>query len=173
MSSLRIARVLCALVLLSTIGCSFVFVESPPSDVRKLPPSEPVSCTTSKAAPLIDLAVAGFQAVRTGLAVSQKDSDYKDFPISRKADIGIGATMTTAFAASMLYGFLTTSACTDAKELQAWRREEERLSKPEPAAAPPAPPVEAPSSNVPSEKGVVRVPVPPPVSPDDGGAPAE
>jgi hypothetical protein len=113
----RIAFLLLSSVLLA--GCSALFVTAPPATPSRSgsAPSADVEpeCTTSAAAPIVDVVVAGLQAVRTGLALGASDADYVDFPISRGADIGIGATLAGVFAVSAVYGFTTTASCSDAK----------------------------------------------------------
>lgn len=93
-------------------GCSLFFVQSPPTPRL---PDQPVACTTSNAAPIVDSVVAGLQLVRVGYAISQKESDYEDFPISRGADIGIGVGLLAVFAASAAYGFGVTGSCASAQ----------------------------------------------------------
>lgn len=94
-------------------GCSWIFVQGPPADYAESPR---VSCTSGQAAPVIDTVVAAFQVVRTGYAISQDESDYRDFPISRGADIGFGVGLTALFTASAIYGFSATSACRTAEQ---------------------------------------------------------
>jgi hypothetical protein len=110
---------------LATTGCSFVFVEPPPNRVEKLHPRTPLSCTSSEAAPAVDLLVCAFQVVRTGIAVNASDSDYRDFPIGREADIGLGASLGAIFLLSSFYGFSVTNDCDSArkhrsKAIQKW-----------------------------------------------------
>jgi hypothetical protein len=99
-----------------SFGCSLLFVTSPPATVEKLPPSEPVQCTSSKAAPVIDTLIAGYQVFRTGYALSRSNSDYKGAPIDRNADIGIGVGLAALFIASSIYGYSVTSECAEAKD---------------------------------------------------------
>ena len=115
--SKALRRVLGAVSCVSSVtllpGCSWLFVEAPPAQVR---PSEPVTCTRGKAAPIIDSVVTGFQTVRVVYALTQSEADYKDFPISRGADIGIGLGLTVLFAASAAYGFGATASCAAAEQ---------------------------------------------------------
>lgn len=97
-------------------GCSFLFVTKPPANLERLPPSAPVECTTSRAAPLIDTAIAAFQVYRTATALNAKEWDYRDAPISRDADIGFGVGLTALFAVSAVYGLAMTARCDVAKE---------------------------------------------------------
>jgi hypothetical protein len=84
------------------------------------------------------------QAVRTGLALAATDADYVDFPISRGADIGIGATLAVVFGASAVYGFSATADCEQAKRAYANRPSEpEHPAWSGPARAPPRVPAPA------------------------------
>lgn len=119
------------------VGCSLLFTTKPPRNIETLPPSAPVECTTSKAAPVIDTVVAGLQVIRTAVAASADDSDYEDAPISREADIGFGLAFAALFTASAAYGYTVTGQCRQAKN----RMLEEPQGQPfQPAPArPPAP----------------------------------
>jgi hypothetical protein len=75
-------------------------------------------CTSSKAAPIIDTVLAGYEVVRTAAAVAASDRTYDDLPISRGADIGLGLGFLALFGASAAYGYVVTSACSDAKARQ-------------------------------------------------------
>ncbi|MBX3186511.1 MAG: hypothetical protein KF819_05830 [Labilithrix sp.] len=127
---------ICAICGVLSSGCSFLFVKGPPINAEKLPPSKPVECTTSRAAPVVDAAVTAFQVVRTVYAIKASDTDYWNVPISRGADIGLGVGLTTLFGASMIYGLTTTSECIDAKERHARRRRAPRRSPVNVDAAP-------------------------------------
>jgi len=104
---------LCALaIFLHCSGCSLLFVNAPP----KPPPVEPsaraeVSCTSSKAAPVLDTVFATLEVGRTALAAAAPDSTYQNAPISRGADIALGIGFASLFLASAVYGFTQTSEC--------------------------------------------------------------
>ena len=125
-------------------GCSYIFVSGKPSNAESLPPSEPVECTSSKVAPVLDTVFAGLEVVRTGYALSQTEADYRGQQLSRGADIGFGAAFVALFASSAIYGYLKTGSCADAKEQQ--RQVRQRFLAPPPppeltpSSAPPPPP---------------------------------
>lgn len=96
-------------------GCSFLFSSAPPAGAERLTPDSKVDCSTSKAPPIADSVIAGLQAVRTGLAVAAEDRVYRDSPISREADIGIGLGLTALFLGSAIYGYSASSRCTEVK----------------------------------------------------------
>jgi hypothetical protein len=111
----------CALVLAAGMllqGCSFIFVDTPPPRYAEAPPapSEPIACTSSVAAPVVDTVIGAFEVIRTGFALSASDSAYTNYPISRGADIGFGMAFASLFAASAIYGYINTSRCADLKE---------------------------------------------------------
>ena len=56
--------------------CSLVAVR--PAKKRPSGQYEPAGCTTSRAAPVADIAIAFLQVFRTAYALSQSDSDYRD-----------------------------------------------------------------------------------------------
>jgi len=101
-------------------GCSFLFTTSPPATPERLPPGVPVpvTCTTSRAAPIIDTVIGGLEVIRTGIALNNSESDYHDQPISRGADIGFGVALSALFVTSAIYGFGVTGRCDEAKERQ-------------------------------------------------------
>lgn len=123
-------------------GCSALFVTSAPANAASLPTSEPIECTTSPVAPVVDSTITLLEIARTLYAVSG-EGNYSGFPISRGTDIALGAAFATAFMLSSFYGFSTTSECGDAKAAhQAKRRaeqvrQEQRREKP-PTAGPPS-----------------------------------
>jgi hypothetical protein len=96
-------------------GCSFLFTTAPPSQSERSRSRGPIECTTSKAAPVVDTVFTGLQMVRIGAAVAVEDSVYRDSPISREADIGIGIGLGTLFLISAIYGYSITSTCAEAK----------------------------------------------------------
>ena len=121
-------------LVLACSGCSYVFVTGKPANVEALPPSEPITCTTSKASPVLDTVFAGLEVARTVYAVSSDDSAYRGQTLTRGADIGLGAAFVALFASSAIYGYLVTGACVDAKS----QHERQRQQYLNPAGPPPA-----------------------------------
>lgn len=120
----RIQR--CALVALfvpivvPATGCSLLFVTPPKADVRtqgsaeadrRTRELEAAKCTSSRAAPVLDLLMTGFQAYRTATAVNTSESAYENAPINRDADILIGAALFATFLGSSAWGFKATARC--------------------------------------------------------------
>lgn len=117
----RIVVSLLQLPLLFSTGCSFLFVQAPPAGHAEL---SQFDCTSSMAAPVLDTVAAGFQVVRTGIALAADEADYADFPLSRGADIALGLGFTALFTAAFVHGFSTTADCEDAKSALAQRSDQ-------------------------------------------------
>jgi hypothetical protein len=158
-------------LVLACSGCSFIFVSGPPSNVEKLPPSEPVECTTSVAAPVLDLLGTGVEVVRTGLAIGARDGDYRDAPISRSSDIALGAALTVLLAASTIYGFDETSTCDDAKARHRKARRQLESRPLRRGRRQPNPPPREPAETLPAAP-TSPVPVAPTAPPPAPAAPA-
>jgi hypothetical protein len=112
-----LARAALTLVLIGALvgpqaGCSFLFVQTPePKEARR---GQVVDCTSSNAAPVIDMLVMGWQIVRTLIALGATDEQYRGAPITREADITLGISLTALFGGSMAAGFSWTKECREA-----------------------------------------------------------
>src|SRR5688572_25853087 len=87
-------------------GCSFLFVSGPTTETRRSPQVQ--TCTTGTLAPGLDVALTGWQVVRTLIAVGRTDEDYRGTGFSRPADITFGILFTTLALSSAIYGFNAT-----------------------------------------------------------------
>jgi len=174
---------------LASTGCSFIFVTPPPAHAEQA--SQPsADCSTSRAAPIVDGIVTGYQVVRTLYATQAPDDTYQGAPISRGADIGLGLSFTALFLASTIYGAVNTSECRDFKartDEQERRKEREQLESvrarrrsapPEPEAAPavdepltPAPPAGAPAAPASAAPGPTPSAAPPSAPPTAAPSP--
>ncbi len=101
----------CLLLVGSGSGCSFTFVKTPATDGRISSRLAGGDCTSSQLAPVLDTVFTGLQVARVGMAATARSSAYKDAPISRGADIALGAGFIALFASSAVYGFVSTSKC--------------------------------------------------------------
>jgi hypothetical protein len=158
----------CVLPTLAT-GCSFVFASEPEPPPRHRPPPAP-ECSTSRAAPIVDTVIAGYELYRTGVAIDASNADYADAEITRGDDITLGVALTALFALSALYGYRTTSDCDDAKA--EWQRERFRpvyVPPPYPYPYPP-PPTAAPPPAAPPPPATVPVEPPPAAGPEAADA---
>lgn len=119
------------LLLSSSSGCSFIFVRTPPSDGR-ISTVRSSNCTSSKLAPGFDTAFGALELVRTGMAATADKSVYSnpDAPLSREADIALGAGFAALFVGSAVYGFVNTSRCSRLQNGDD-RAPESRSSQPE------------------------------------------
>lgn len=117
--NLRATSILTAGLILSQ-GCSLIFVTTPPESLPKDPRQE-VSCTSSVVAPVVDTVIGAYQGLRTGVAIAADDSDYQDYPISRPADVALGLGFAALFVGSAVYGYSSTSACSDLKDAASHR----------------------------------------------------
>lgn len=124
---------------LPSAGCSFIFVETVPSNVERYRDDAPISCTSARVAPILDSLGAAFQVVRTAIALGTHPNDYEDKPISRGADIGFGLGFMALFATSAVYGFATTGECREvkARALESFRKDAKGADQP--SSEPPAP----------------------------------
>jgi hypothetical protein len=100
------------------------------------PPAPPVhiTCTTTRAAPIVDTILAALEVARTVVAVNAEDSVYKDAPFNRSADIGFGVGFAALFAGSAIYGFSVTNRCSELNR----GREQEYAPEPQRQAQPAA-----------------------------------
>jgi hypothetical protein len=58
--------------------------------------------------------VVGLEGLRTGVALSQTEADYKNLPLSRSTDVAFGAGFMALYAASAVYGFYQVNRCQEA-----------------------------------------------------------
>jgi hypothetical protein len=105
-------RALAAASMVACGGCSLLFV-TPPQSSGKIQTGAPKQCTTSRAMPVLDTILTGFEVVRTGLAIGADASVYSDpnQPLSREADIALGIGFTALFLGSAVYGYSATARC--------------------------------------------------------------
>ena len=120
--SLLLSLVLvCALA--SGGACSFVFVEGPPPPERRL---GLVKCSTSSAAPVLDLVVVALQVVGFFRAATGNEVEYRsDTGFSRETGIWLSLGFGTLYTSSAIWGFNTVGACRDVKDVEEQAAEEE------------------------------------------------
>lgn len=85
-------------------ACSAIFVQKPPSD-----PSQPVSCTRSRAAPIVDTLVPVWPAVAGVIEVGEEGSKG-NYAFATLVGVGVVGVI-ALFATSAWWGFTTTSRC--------------------------------------------------------------
>jgi hypothetical protein len=108
--SLRFAPplALCVALLTLSAGCSFIFVDGPPANHKKLPF---FTCTQSNTLPIVDLVIGGAMAAST---VGELDSGSGTSSSMNTATVAVAVGEAALFAASAIYGFGKTSACREA-----------------------------------------------------------
>lgn len=91
-------------------GCSLTFV-TPPPPVRPGYARPHADCTTSYLWPIVDSAVVAYQLAGVGYAATLDESRYRNYPISKEADMALGAAFAAAFAGSAAYGYVSAVRC--------------------------------------------------------------
>jgi hypothetical protein len=89
-------------------GCSFIFVDGPPTQHKKMPYFD---CTSSNVLPVIDTVLAGVYGI--GAAGEIASSAQSNTSSSTEPLIALGVA--TVFAASAVTGYSKTSSCREAK----------------------------------------------------------
>ena len=160
---LPVPLTLCAALLTVSAGCSFAFVDGPPTNHRKLPF---FSCTTSNTLPIVDLVIGGALAASSVGVIDGSGSGS-----NTTATVAVAVGEAALFAASAIYGFNKTSACRDASA--------ELLGRlpPTPGYAPAyapgyPPPQPAYDPWLSPPPGAFAAPPQPPAAPPPGAAPA-
>lgn len=111
-------------LLLTAPGCSFIFVQGPPSaSASEAQPTVPLVCTESRDQPTADtvIAVFGLAALAAGALLAANYDCGGDFicvvpPLARFSAIA-GAAVAAIWGSSAMYGYTVTSKCR--KELSA------------------------------------------------------
>jgi hypothetical protein len=102
-----------ALLALLPTGCSFAFVDGPPTTHKQLPYFE---CTSSNVLPTVDAVLGviyGVAAVGTlADGATSSSSSYSD----NKGDAILAGAAAAVLVASGIYGYQKTSSCREAKE---------------------------------------------------------
>jgi hypothetical protein len=106
------ALVLCAVAAAATNGCSFLFVDGPPPNAKKL---RAFNCTTSNSWPTTDVIIGGLTLL-DGLGAVTSASQTTSGGINNANYIAAGVALGGAalFAVSAATGYKNTSACRDA-----------------------------------------------------------
>jgi hypothetical protein len=112
-TAISLRRVASAL-LLSTVlsGCSFLFVDGPPSSHKQLPYFE---CSSGKGWPTVDLVYGGLVGIES-IALFSASSDFSSSSSDVKSMAAVAAGEAVLFIASAVYGYGKTSDCREAKD---------------------------------------------------------
>lgn len=128
LAAARVVRVAFLFLLLPAVsGCSFLFVNGPPSGHAQM---NYFSCTESDAGPILDAIGAGLQAVGT-IAIAADPDAYEDYwDVSSGAAIASGSAWTILLGSAALVGFNKTDGCRAAKRALADRQASAQRSPP-------------------------------------------
>ena len=89
-------------------GCSFAFVDGPPTMHRQLPYFE---CTSGNGLPTVDLVLGALTGIEAA-ALFESGSSYST---GSNTEAAVAAGEAALFAASAIYGYGKTSSCREAK----------------------------------------------------------
>lgn len=104
----RVCRWTPWLLLLSTSGCSFMFVDAPPSEPHLRTPHAAVECTASVALPVLDVTLG---ALELALGVAAAPSASQNEALSKEARTTLALSWAGIYGVSAAYGFVQTGDC--------------------------------------------------------------
>jgi len=154
-----------ALLAVLPAGCSFAFVDGPPTTHKQLPYFE---CTSSNVLPTVDAVTAGLfgiSAVGALVSASQSSSDSYSSNSSDKGDAVLFGALAAVVGASAIYGYQKSSTCREAKEQLMVRLGNGPGFAPHPAAPPVDPWLTPPPSSFAAPPPAVAPPAPTPPGP--------
>jgi hypothetical protein len=149
-----------ALLTLLPAGCSFAFVDGPPSTHKQLPYFE---CTSSNVLPTVDAVVGGIYGVAAAATLIDSSSSSSSSYSNDRSDALLAGALAVVAVSSAVYGYHRTSSCREAKEQLMLRLGNGSKLGPVPAK-PYDPWVDPPPS-------VFSAPQPAPTAPPAGGGP--
>jgi hypothetical protein len=88
-----------------------VFLTAPPAQPAPGFARPHVDCTTSYLLPILDSAAAAYQLAGVAYVSTLDDARFRNYPISRQADMALGAAFAAAFAGSAVYGYVLAARC--------------------------------------------------------------
>jgi hypothetical protein len=148
-----------AVLALAVSGCSFVFVEGPPSNYQH---QTDVHCTSNEVFPMLDVVFAGINALDVSMVGSHQY--HIDDSTTESLFMGVSAGLIAVHIASAIYGFVKTSSCQDAMANLSARsphRFENFLPPQQTPTTPAPPPVPPPTEAVPATQEQPPAPAPP------------
>lgn len=153
-----------AMLALAVSGCSFVFVEGPPSNYQHM---TDVHCTSSDVFPMLDVIFAGIDALDLSMVGSHQV--HIDDSSTESAFLGVSAAMMAVHIASAIYGFAKTSTCQEAMANISARTPHrfENFLPPQQTPTTPAPPPAPPPTEVVPAQQEPPPPPPPESTPPD------
>jgi hypothetical protein len=105
--------VLAAIFALFPAGCSFAFVDGPPTTHKQLPYFD---CTSSKVLPTVDAVIGGAYGIGAVASLAGSSSSGTYSSSNDRSDTILAGATAILFVASAVYGYQKTSSCREAKE---------------------------------------------------------
>jgi hypothetical protein len=145
-------------------GCSFMYVQGPPSNYQHM---TDVQCTSNDVFPMLDVVFAGLNALDLSLVGSHQF--HIEDSGTETVFMGVSAVLVAVHIASAIYGFAKTSSCQEAMANLSARTPHrfQNFLPPQQTPTTPAPPPAPPATGV-----VPAQQEPPPPAPPEP-APAE
>jgi hypothetical protein len=106
-------RVWAALLALFPAGCSFAFVDGPPTVHKQLPYFE---CTSSNVLPTLDAVVGGLYGIAAVGQLASSSSSSSTYSNDDHTNAIIYGALAVVAGASAVYGYQKTSSCREAKQ---------------------------------------------------------
>lgn len=99
-------------------GCSFMFASGPPARHQE---QSTFDCTESRAAPVVDTALAALQSANLVIAMTSSNQQWADRfdgkpPLERATAVPVYIAAALVATASAAYGYSKTRACREAKD---------------------------------------------------------
>ena len=107
------SALLAALLALLPAGCSFAFVDGPPSTHKQLPYFE---CTSSNVLPTVDAVIGGAYGIGAVAQLASSSSSSGTYSSNDRSDAILAGGAAVLFVASAVYGYQKTNSCREAKE---------------------------------------------------------
>lgn len=92
-------------------GCSATFLTPPAASIAPGAPRPHVECTTSYLLPILDSALTAYELAGVAYVATLDEDRFRGYPISRDADLALGAAFAAAFAGSAIYGYVSAARC--------------------------------------------------------------
>lgn len=92
-------------------SCSATFLTPPAASVAPGTARPHAECTTSYLLPILDSALAAYELAGVAYVATLDDARFRSYPISRQADMALGAGFAAAFAGSAVYGYVSAARC--------------------------------------------------------------
>jgi hypothetical protein len=70
-----------------------------------------VDCTSSYLGPIVDSVVTAYQLAGVAYVATLDDRRFRNYPISRREDMAVGAVFAAAYAGSAVYGYVSAARC--------------------------------------------------------------